>query len=225
MKILNMCLSGSHLYGWNAQDSDVDLRGTFLAPTSDILSLFSYKDVLEFKEGKTDIVLFEIAKEVGLALKGNCNSLERLNAPQIITTFEFEELKRIINSSFGKKGVYNSYKGMATSSYKKYISNGKGEVKKFLVIMRALMAGVYTLRSGRIEPDIRKLNETFKIGWVERLLKLKEKDKHKIVKDEGVSEWFYEIDKAYKESTLPEKTRNYAIEQADNFIIKLRRGE
>ena len=135
--LLNAYISGSHLYGWESKDSDVDIRGCFVLRDVELLGLKLPKEVMEIKtEDENDIVLFEIKKMLNLALKGNCNILEELNAPQLYRGSEFLKLRQIINNSFGKDGIYNSYKGLAEFNYKKFILKGRNTIKKYLYVFR-----------------------------------------------------------------------------------------
>ena len=60
-KLLNAYVSGSHLYGWESQNSDIDIRGCFILNKEEFLGLSKSKEVLEIKtENNEDIVLFEI---------------------------------------------------------------------------------------------------------------------------------------------------------------------
>ncbi len=121
-RLLNAYVSGSHLYGWESKDSDVDIRGCYVLRKENFLGLKQPKEVIEIRtEDNKDIVLFEIKKLINLAIKGNCNILEELNSPQFYKQADFVQLKQLINNAFGKKGIYNSYRGLAEFNYKRFI--------------------------------------------------------------------------------------------------------
>ena len=132
-KLLNLMISGSHLYGFDSLDSDLDWRGYFLTGTENLLKLRRVTDVLNLEP---DIVIFEIAKEINLAIKGNCNSLERFNADSVYTTAEHRNLLKLINNAYGKNGLYNSYRGMASFNYKKFRRSKSGGSCKLCSIRR-----------------------------------------------------------------------------------------
>ena len=142
-----------------SSDSDIDYRGTYQIHSARLLGLEKPKNVVEFTQGENDVVLFELEKEIKLALVGNCNVLEHIFAPQIVRTSEFVALRTKILNSFGKVGIYNSYKGMATENYKKFILQGRNTIKKYLYVFRSLMAGIYVLTTDLIEPNIITLNK------------------------------------------------------------------
>ena len=43
-KLLNVTVSGSHLYGFESEDSDIDYRGTWLIDTNKLLGMHTPKD-------------------------------------------------------------------------------------------------------------------------------------------------------------------------------------
>ena len=234
-KILFLTISGAHLYGFPSRDSDIDYRGTFVIGTENLLGLQIPKDVVEisYPEGNpSGVVLFELRKEIGLALSGNCNVIEHINAPPILTTAEFLKLKELVNNSFGKNGLYNSYKGMATFNYKKFILQGKNTVKKYLYVFRGLMAGIYVLETGVIQPNIVELNKYFKIKEVDKLIELKttgtEVGTVPDYLDMGnmekiINELFEKMDRAYSKSKIPERPEKEDIDALDLFLKNVRR--
>jgi len=229
--LLNAYISGSHLYGWTSKDSDIDIRGCFILKKEEFLGLSKPKEVLEIKtKDDNDIVLFEIKKLISLALKGNCNILEEINSDQFYKNADFVKLKQLINNAFGKKGIYNSYRGMATFNYKRFILRGRNTIKKYLYVFRGLMAGIYCLQTGLIKPNIEELNKHFKIKEVTKLLKIKKagkeneplKDLETGVLDNKIKELFDKIDEAYIKCKMPEKPTQEEIDEVNKFLIKLR---
>ncbi len=229
--LLNAYVSGSHLYGWDSVDSDIDIRGCFILKKENFLGLGEPKNVIEINtEDNKDIVLFEIKKLIKLALQGNCNVLEEINAPQFYKNADFVKLKQLINNAFGKKGIYSSYRGMAEFNYKKFILQGKNTVKKFLYVLRGLLAGIYCLQTGLIKPNIEELNKHFKIKEVTKLLEIKRKgleneplkDLEEGVLDKIIKDLFDKIDEAYIKCKMPEVPTREEIEEINKFLIGLR---
>ena len=229
--LLNAYISGSHLYGWTSKDSDVDIRGCYVLKKEKFLGLDNPKEVIEIKtEENKDISLFEIKKLIGLALKGNCNILEEINAPQFYKKADFVKLKQLINNAFGKKGIYNSYRGMAEFNYKRFILKGRNTIKKYLYVFRGLMAGIYCLQTGLIKPNIEELNKHFKIKEVTKLLEIKRagleneplKDLEEGKLDEIIKGLFDKIDEAYLKCKMPEVPTKEEIEEVNKFLINMR---
>ena len=85
------------MYGWESKDSDIDYRGCFILNKDCFLGLEKPADVIQISSIENiDIVLFEIKKMIGLALNGNCNILEEINAPQIYKNADFVKLRQLI---------------------------------------------------------------------------------------------------------------------------------
>jgi predicted nucleotidyltransferase len=227
-KLIYLTLSGSDLYGFPSADSDYDFRGAFLTDTNNVLGLHRVKDVLNMPP---DIVLYELKKEIALCVKSNCNVLEHVNAPTIYSTPEFLLLKRLVNNVISRIGIYNSYKGMATFNYKKFIRGGKANPKKYLYVFRGLMAGIYVLNTGIIEPNLIKLNKYFKNTNVKTLIEVKKsgKEKGEIPKlmetgllDEDIAELFERIDTAFERSKIPLKPSDEEVDELNSYLIQRR---
>lgn len=114
---------------------------------------------------------------------------------------------------------------MAKHNYHKYIISGnKIEPKKYLYVFRALMAGIYALDTGVIEPNILTLQDHFEIPDIETLVSAKIEGR--IPKLDvntlhiTVDDLFNRIDKAYEESKLPDKFEN--IDELDEWLIDFR---
>jgi len=227
-EVIYITISGSDLYGFPSKDSDVDYRGTYLTGTENFLGLHGRRDVIEMKP---DIVMFELSKELNLALEGNCNVLEHINAEPVYRTADFLDMKQMINNAFPKRGLYNSYKGMAMFNYKKFIMKGRKTHKKYLYVLRGLMAGTYALQTGRIEPNIETLNKYFKFPEVKALVRAKregfENDEVSGLIEDGsldsmIPGLFDRMDRAYVKSKIPEDVDPDLWEQINSWLIKLR---
>jgi predicted nucleotidyltransferase len=70
-----LTLSGSHGYGTNNDNSDIDLRGVLIEPSSTLFGLQTFE---QFEERETDTVIYGLKKFVALCANGNPNTLELL---------------------------------------------------------------------------------------------------------------------------------------------------
>lgn len=228
-KLIYITISGSHLYGFNSPDSDIDYRGCFITKTENLLGLNTPRDYIQEIEGETDAVLFELKKEVGLLLKSNCNVLEHLySTPIWADTSLYVELKNLIRPTISRTGIHDSYRGMAYENYKKFILTEKSSIKKYLYVFRALMAGIHALDYGTIQPNIEELNKIFQFEEVDQLVRLK-KGSAEVTKmgrddkmDARLDKLFEQIDKSYEKSNLPASPNKKDIDNIDTWMRKLR---
>ena len=236
-KLLYITISGSHLYGFESKDSDVDYRGCFLADTNKLLGLKIPRDHLQREDGLDDIVLFELRKEIGLLNKGNCNVLEHLFAKQLYTSDEYFELKKIISLNLNLAGIYHSYRGMVWENYNKFCLKGMHTVKKFLYVFRGILAGIHAIENRQIEPNLEKLLESRTESFIEpiqNLIRLKKDGKEKdFLPDSSlaryhklVEEMITLIDHSYENNKLSEKIQleldRSREKDLDKFLRKVR---
>lgn len=232
--LLNIYISGSHLYGWPSKNSDTDIRGIYLLGDREFLGLsqpknyirMEYETNIDEEYQDYDIDIFEARKALNLAVKGNCNVLEGFVAESIYKTVEYKQLQKLVNGHWGKNGVYNSYRGMAWQNYKKFILNGRNTVKKYLYVFRALMAGTYALTTGQIEPNMEVLARYWRVEPVKELLKIKQNglENGPVTSLETgeldllVEAWLDKIDVAYENSEIPERMPESQVDLIDAWL-------
>jgi hypothetical protein len=115
---------GSHAYGLNHADSDVDLRGIFVAPTKDILGLQSVIETID--QTNPDICKHEVHKFMRLALAGNPNIMEMLYLDNYVKLDEYGKKLIEIRQCFLSDRVRHSYGGYAISQMKRLVNRGDG---------------------------------------------------------------------------------------------------
>lgn len=125
--IVMECIAGSHLYGTNTPESDVDIRGIFMVPNKDWLSLI--RPSQEVSENNEDIKYFEMRKFFELALTSNPNILELFFIPRdclkIISPI-YEKIVANRNLFINKRAKF-SFSGYAYAQ----LSKATGKNKKF----------------------------------------------------------------------------------------------
>lgn len=94
-KIILLGLGGSHAYGTNNTNSDIDFRGITLNSTSDLLGLTSFE---QYEDNDTDTVIYSFNKIVKLLLECNPNTCEILG---------LEENQYLIKTSLGQELIDN----------------------------------------------------------------------------------------------------------------------
>jgi uncharacterized protein len=128
-------LAGSHGYGLNRPESDLDYRGVFIAPKSYYFGFnkVEQKDggwdtepgIFDFLNGEKDTVIYELKKFVQLLAGANPNILELLWLKQYPVKTEVGELLLQHREIFLSKRVKHTYSGYAFAQIKKIESHRK----------------------------------------------------------------------------------------------------
>lgn len=172
MKVILEGVTGSMAYGLNTSNSDVDLRGVYVAPTRDILSLKSPPEVVD--RTKPDSTHYEVGKFMRLALKCNPNIIEMLYLT-VYTQLTWEGLLLIENrDKFLSKAVYDSYAGYSISQAHKLNSRAYSELgrhhrheKHARHCFRLLKQGRQLLETGTLTVMVDNREELFEIGMLD----------------------------------------------------------
>lgn len=130
-KLLFKCQSGSHLYGLNTPESDIDYVSVFLPSAYDVLSLQKCEYINNSTKSSTedrrntkddiDDVAYSLPRYLTLALGANPNLIEILFAPKNVVEVEdpiFTYIKENY-SKFLSARVFDSFMGFAVSQRKK----------------------------------------------------------------------------------------------------------
>lgn len=94
--VMLLGLGGSHAYGTNNENSDIDLRGVTLNLPSELLGLSKFE---QYEDKKTDTVIYSFNKIVQLLL--NCN-------PNTIEILGLDEDQYLIKSDLGQELIDNA---------------------------------------------------------------------------------------------------------------------
>jgi len=226
--VIFITISGSHLYGFDSPDSDVDLRGTFAASTREILSLRPPKETIETKDivdgVEVEMVGHEIAKYLRLLVKPNGYVLEQICSPLVVCTSDVHQQLIALAKAGLSRGLYRHYHGFASGELRNYHRGSAKTVKQLLYLHRVLMTGIVLLQSGEVEMNLHRLAD--RLGYdVESLVALKRLEKAEFEGDVDpilarIDELFGLLDKARDESPLPEEVPNRA--EIDDFLVSLR---
>jgi len=142
---------GSHMWGMNHKDSDIDYFICYSVPTRDILSGVANIKSSHTKHGIADYAKHEVGIVVNQLLKGNVNFLWGVMSPVVEKSSKWHrELKRIVKKNVSKN-CYNSIYGLAVHNYKKYIESGRDvSEKRCNIIARTIEFGINLLSSRKI---------------------------------------------------------------------------
>jgi predicted nucleotidyltransferase len=144
MEIIGETNVGSHVWGMNHQNSDIDIFQVYIEPIRSVLDGTAKKKSYFVERGINDIAQHEIEVVINQLLKGNINFIVGVCSPIVNkSTLHFEMLKHITTMNLAKN-CYHSINGMAVHNFKKY----KDEMtdKKYNQIIRILCFGINILQ-------------------------------------------------------------------------------
>src|SRR5204863_5373375 len=175
--LLFATISGAHLYGFPSPDSDYDLRGVHLLPLEEVVGLKTGQETVE-KSGvhdslEIDLVTHDARKFFGLLLKKNGYVLEQVLSPLVVhTTPEHAELREIAKNCITRHHAHH-YLGFAETQWKLFQKENPPHVKPLLYVYRVLLTGIHLVRTGVIEANLVRLNETAKLSYLDDLIQRK----------------------------------------------------
>lgn len=209
-------ITGSKAYGLDHADSDTDIKGIYVAPTSDILGLYNVPETIDHTD--PDWVYHEVGKFIQLAMKGNPTILELLFLDGYLELTKFGKMLVDNRHLFLNNVIYKSYGGYALSQARKLnarggtYGSGRGNryEKHTRHCFRLLYQGKELLETGnltvRVMPDVRE--ELFAIGKASPAEIIEKFERE-----------FAEFDKI--KSVLPDKPNK---EEINKLLLKIRKG-
>jgi uncharacterized protein len=149
-------VSGAHLYGFPARDSDVDLRGAHLLPAADVVGLRRGPDTLDrtwTQHGaEIDLVTHDLAKFCRLLLQRNGYVLEQLLSPLVVTTGDVHAALVELSTGCLTRHHAHHYRGFAHTQHGLYAKTG--ELKPLLYTFRVLLSGIHLMRTGDVQAHL-----------------------------------------------------------------------
>ena len=172
--LLFATVSGAHLYGFPSPDSDYDLRGVHILPASEAVGLLPRRETVEvggLRDGvEMDLVTHDVYKFFTMLLKRNGYVLEQLHSPLVVaTTPEHEELKAIAQGCVTRHHSHH-YLGFAATQWELLQKDNPPRVKPLLYVYRVILTGIHLMRTGRVEANLLRLNEEFRLPYVPDLV-------------------------------------------------------
>jgi uncharacterized protein len=230
--LLFVTISGAHLYGFPSPDSDYDLRGVHLLPLREIVGLNPGRETVEVSEKRDDLeldlVTHDVRKFFGLLLKNNGYVLEQLYSPLILHSMpEHEELKAIAKGCITRHHSHH-YFGFAETQRKLFEKDQPRRVKPLLYVYRVLLTGIHLMRTGVIEANLLRLNEEFRLPYLDELIARKLSGPEKSVipdvnlpfHQQEYSRLYIALREEYQKSQLPETPS--ARPALNDLLIRLR---
>jgi uncharacterized protein len=230
--LLFATISGAHLYGFPSPDSDFDLRGVHVLPLKEVIGLGATRETVErsvVDEGmEIDLVTHDVLKFFRLLLRRNGYVLEQVLSPLVVRTSEAHQRLLPLAEQCVTRNHAHHYLGFASNQWKLFEKLEAPRVKPLLYVFRVLLTGIHLMRSGRVEANLCRLNETARLTYVDELIQQKttgpEKGTLRLADLEFYRSEFQRLlamlEQAYDQSTLPEEPRGQA--ELNQLLIDVR---
>lgn len=226
-------VTGSHDYGFSSPDSDLDLKGIFIAPTTALLGLRRPPDNFDrltvFEGVECDLTLTEIGKAIALLLAGNGNILERLLTPfQLYPSPELAQLQELARRAVSRRFARH-YMGFFRGMCREHERGAPPRAKSLLYAYRVALTGVHLLRTGELVADLRQLAPRYGYEGALSLIRLKVEGAEKgavppdidAVHRDAWERLERDLQAALDQSPLPEEAPNEAA--CDAWLVDLRK--
>lgn len=180
--LLFATVSGSHLYGFPSEDSDVDIRGVHMLEVEDVIGLRRGQETVTRTwnpDGvELDLVTHDLHKFAGLLLRPNGYVLEQLLSPLVVLTGdEHRELIALAPGCLTSRHAHH-YRGFARTQWRLY--ERTGELKPLLYTFRALLTGIHLMRDGAVVAHLPTLvDELAAPGYLTDLIAAKRTGEHR----------------------------------------------
>lgn len=154
VRVLYAVESGSRAWGFASPDSDYDVRFIYVHPREHYLRLEPLRDVIEWQLDETlDISGWDLQKALRLAQNANPTFFEWSNSPVVYrTTDEWQKIKVACEPHFNTIAGLWHYVSMAKSNYRMYLKGETVRLKKYLYVIRPLLACRWILDYGTPPP-------------------------------------------------------------------------
>lgn len=166
-------ISGEHLYEFVSADSDYDLRGAHVLPAEgDGRESIEERQVIEGLE--MDIVSHDVRKFFGLLLEQNGYALEQLYSPLVVKTTRAHTQLKYVASGCITRGLGGFYLELADLRWHDFQDErSPRNIKWLLYVYRALLVGIWLMKTGVVVSSLAKLNESFQLPHLDVLIEKK----------------------------------------------------
>jgi predicted nucleotidyltransferase len=149
--------SGSRAWGFHSPDSDYDCRFVYARHADWYLSIDveDRRDVIEYPIlDEMDINGWDVRKALRLMAKSNCGIVEWLHSPIVYQRrgdFAARAQAWLATHYSVEKGIYH-YRSAAKKNFSQYLCSPQVSLKKYLYVLRPLLAVRWLERYGEVAP-------------------------------------------------------------------------
>jgi predicted nucleotidyltransferase len=227
-----IALTGAHAYGFPSPDSDLDLKGVHVLPTSRLVGLsppVDHASRLEVMDGvEIDYASNELGQVLAGLLRGYGSYYERLLGMWTLrTTPAHAALVPLVERSFSRR-VFAHYRGFSSGQLVEVMSGGAPTAKQLLYVLRTALTGAHLLRTGRLVTDLNQLAPEHGFADAAELLEVKRQGERTPLAEPMATRWKRRarevvplIEAAHESSPLPEEAPNAA--ELEAWLIEERR--
>ncbi len=225
-------MSGAHLYGFASENSDYDIRGAHITPAVQMLGLAEPNLTHEIMDKtlpiEIDLVTHDVRKFFQLLLKNNGYVLEQVLSPLVVHAIpEFDELKSLAPKTITRHH-HHHFRNFGQNQWELVVKNGRPTVKGLLYTYRVLLAGIHLMRTGEVESNLVRLNESFRLSYINELIAMKvggrEKDElvgqNLATHETEFNRLKLLLDESRERSLLPEEPS--CRRELDDLLVRLR---
>lgn len=151
VQILFACESGSRVWGFSSQNSDYDVRFIYMHPRDKYLSIHEFRDVIEMPDDRAtrtqddlDFSGWDLRKALRLMNKFNPPIREWFMSPIIYRKNHLGAmLGSLAHGIYSPRACAYHYYHMARNNYREYLQGERVKLKKYLYVMRPLLAMIH----------------------------------------------------------------------------------
>lgn len=219
-------VAGSHSWGLEGPNSDIDVRGIYGWPLRRAVSLYPGRDNIEVTANNLDIQAYELVKVLRMLCSANGNVVEMLLNPlRLYKHPRWGAWLRYFARQCLTKRLVNYYRGYATSQRKRAMQNRGG--KALVYTYREIFSGIHLMQTGEIIFDFGDLRK--RVDYQSDLLDWALRNRHTPTSPDQMKifekEWqelTVRLDVEVEKSSLPEREPDSFRRQCDALLWEYR---
>lgn len=175
-RLLFATITGDHVFGFPAPDSELDLRGAHVLPLETVVGLHTPQETwepsrIELEGVALDRVSHDVRKLATMLTGRNGYLLEQLCSPLVVIDHgHLDELRALAVGALTWR-IVNHYRSFFRSQERLVEAADQPTMRQLLDLFRVGMTGLHLLREQQVEVDILRLNEAlFRLEFVPELV-------------------------------------------------------